>query len=74
MCLSDVKKGQRVRIVRIEEEPLRTQLIRFGLTEGSCVQCLERIPLGPCMVRHHRQELAIGREVARKIQVREGAA
>ncbi len=74
MCLSEVKRGQRVRIDRIEEEPLRTQLIRFGITEGSCIQCLEKIPLGPCLVRYNRQELAIGREVARKIPVREGAA
>jgi ferrous iron transport protein A len=73
MCLTEVRRGQQVRIDRIEDEDLRTRFIRFGIAEGSCLQCLEKIPFGPFMVRHHRQELAIGREVARKIFVREEA-
>ena len=71
MCLTEVKRGQQVHITEISGEDLRTQLIRFGIAEGSRIQCLEKIPLGPFMVRHHRQELALGREVARKILVRE---
>ena len=74
MCLTDAKRGQRVRIARIEGEGLRTQFIRFGITEGSCIRCLERIPFGPLMLRHHRQELAVGREVACRIFVREEVA
>jgi Fe2+ transport system protein FeoA len=74
MCLTEIKRGEQVRIARIEDENLRAQLIRFGIAEGSCIRCLERIPLGPFMVRHNRQELAIGREIARKIRVRRGAA
>jgi ferrous iron transport protein A len=73
MCLTDVRRGQQVRIERIEDEDLRTRLIRFGIAEGSCIRCLERIPFGPFMVGHHRQELAIGREIAGKIFVREEA-
>jgi ferrous iron transport protein A len=71
VCLTDVRRGQRVRIDRIEDADLRTRFIRFGIAEGSCIQCLEKIPFGPFMVGHHRQELAIGREFARKIFVRE---
>ena len=74
MCLSEVKRGQRVRITCIDDEELRTQLIRLGIAEGSCIHCLEKIPLGPCMIRHRQQELAIGREAAGKILVREGSA
>jgi len=74
MCLTDVKRGQQVNITRIDDADLRTQLIRFGIAEGSAVRCLERIPLGPCMIRHNRQELAIGREAARKIRVCRGTA
>lgn len=70
MCLTDIKRGERVHIQCISEEGLRTQLIRFGITEGSAIQCLEKIPFGPFMVRHNRQELAIGREMARQISVR----
>ena len=74
MCLTEVARGQEVRISRIDDEGLRTQLIRLGITEGSCICCLERIPLGPPMIRHNRQELAIGREAARKILVQAGPA
>lgn len=74
MCLTETKRGQRVLISRIEGRDLRTLLIRIGITEGSCLVCLEKIPFGPFMVRHNRQELALGREVARKIRVSEGAA
>ena len=70
MCLTDIKRGERVLIHRISEEGLRTQLIRFGITEGSAIECLEKIPFGPFMVRHNRQELAFGRDIACRISVR----
>lgn len=73
MCLSEVKKGQSVRIEQIGEACYRSQLIRFGITEGTCIECLEKIPFGPCMIRLNRQELAIGREVARTILVSEAS-
>ena len=69
MSLTEIRRGQQVRIRSIDGEVLRSQLIRFGLTEGSCVRCLERIPFGPLMIRLNRQEIALGREVARKITV-----
>lgn len=69
MCLSEVKKGQRVSVVTIADADTRTQFIRFGISEGSHIQCLEKIPFGPLMILHHRQEIAVGREVARNITV-----
>ena len=69
MCLSEAKKGQMVSIISIADANIRTQLIRFGIGEGSHVQCLERIPFGPLMILHHRQEIAVGNEVARNIIV-----
>lgn len=72
MSLNEIKRGQQVRIRTIEGEVLRTQLIRLGLIEGSSVRCLERIPFGPLMLRLNRQEIAVGREVARKITVESG--
>ena len=74
MCLTEVKRGQQVHVTRISGKDLRTQLIRFGIAEGSRIRCLEKIPFGPCMIRHNRQELAFGRDVARKIRVRQGVA
>lgn len=72
MCLSEVRKGQSVHVSHIEDEALRTQLIRFGIAEGSLLKCVEKIPFGPFMVKHNRQEIAIGREVAKKIIVQGG--
>lgn len=69
MCLTKIKKGQTVAIVKIEDEEIRTQFIRFGIGEGSRVKCMEKIPFGPFMLQHNRQEIAIGREVAKKIIV-----
>jgi Fe2+ transport system protein FeoA len=69
MCLTEVKKGQSVTIAKIVDHDIRTQFIRFGISEGSLITCLEKIPFGPFMLRHNRQELAIGREVARCILV-----
>ncbi|MDH3328906.1 MAG: ferrous iron transport protein A [Desulfobulbaceae bacterium] len=69
MCLSEVKKGQRVSIVAISDANIRTQFIRFGISEGSLIKCLEKIPFGPLMILHHRQEIAVGQEVAKNILV-----
>lgn len=67
--MAKIKRGQHVLIVRVEDEATRAQFIRFGIGEGSLVTCLEKIPFGPLMLRHNRQELAIGREVAKNIIV-----
>ena len=69
MCLTEVKKGQSVTIAAIDDPNIRTQFIRFGIGEGSRVTCLEKIPFGPCMLRHNRQEIAVGRQVAENILV-----
>ena len=48
---------------------MRTQLLRFGLAEGSEAVCFERLPLGPVIIKHRRQEVAIGEELTKKIWV-----
>ena len=72
MCLSQIKKGQVVSIARIKDDSVRTQFIRFGMSEGSRIKCLEKIPFGPLLMLHNRQEIAIGREVAKTIFVHGG--
>ena len=73
MCLSEVKRGECVRVTGIADEALRTHLLRLGICPGSRLRCLEKIPCGPLMLKHHRQEIAVGREVADRITVEEGA-
>jgi Fe2+ transport system protein FeoA len=69
VLLTEVKKGSRFKVIRIDEKHIRTQLLRFGLGEGSEAVCFERLPLGPIVIKHRRQEVAIGREFANKIWV-----
>ncbi|MBZ4653775.1 MAG: Fe2+ transport system protein [Peptococcaceae bacterium] len=69
MKLSQVKKGQVVKIARIPNEQVRSQAIRFGIGEGSIVICEEIIPAGPVILRKNRQEIAVGRGLAEEITI-----
>ncbi|WP_031513394.1 FeoA family protein [Desulfofalx alkaliphila] len=69
MTLDKVKRGQQIVIRSIQNELARLQAVRFGLTEGAVVTCQEVVPAGPVVVRRAQQEIAIGRDIARGIDV-----
>ncbi|MTI81425.1 MAG: ferrous iron transport protein A [Firmicutes bacterium] len=69
MTLDKVKKGQQIIIRKILDELVRAQAIRFGIAEGSVITCQEIVPAGPVVVRRAKQEIAIGRNLARNIDV-----
>ncbi len=69
MNLEKVKRGQIIKIRSIPNEIIRAQALRFGIGEGTTVQCEEIIPAGPVILRKNRQEIAIGRGLARLIKV-----
>ncbi|MBS4030160.1 MAG: ferrous iron transport protein A [Clostridiales bacterium] len=68
--LDQVKRGQKIEICRIPDEIIRAQAIRFGVAEGAIVICSEKLPAGPVVISKGHQELAIGRGLAKKIDVR----
>jgi ferrous iron transport protein A len=70
MTLDQARKGSEVQIVAIPDGLSRSQLIRMGIAEGTRVTCHERLPLGPIVLRCKRQEIAIGRQLARTIVVK----
>jgi ferrous iron transport protein A len=72
MCLTEIKRGETVSLLRIDDEETRTQFIRLGISAGSRIKCLEKIPFGPLMLSHNNQEIAIGREAARRVIVEKG--
>lgn len=72
MCLNDLRRGESATVVSIPDESLRIQLLRFGITSGCRVSCNARVPFGPVVLRYGGQEIAVGREVARKVRVRAG--
>lgn len=71
MTLDQARRGSVVQILSIPDADHRAQLIRLGIGEGSVVRCGQRLPLGPMVLQCHRQEIAVGRNLARRIRVRE---
>lgn len=69
MCLSDLRKGQSATVTNIPDDSLRIQLLRFGITAGCRVRCHTRLPFGPVVLKYGGQEIAVGREVARKVRI-----
>jgi len=68
--LATARKGELFEIVSVDDEHARVQAMRFGMSEGACVECITRIPAGPIVLKSGRQEIAVGRSLADRIQVR----
>lgn len=69
MTLDQTRPGQVFTIMAVEDEFSRLQAIRFGMAEGAKAVCQAVLPGGPVVVRKGKQELAIGRTLARRISV-----
>jgi ferrous iron transport protein A len=71
LCSLDcVRKGDRIEIVSVDDKNARVQALRFGMAEGACVECVTKIPAGPLVLKSGRQEIAVGRALAKRISVR----
>ncbi len=68
--LADARAGQRFTVTSVDDERARITALRFGMAEGACIQCVARIPAGPIVLKSGRQEIAVGRDLAKRIQVR----
>ena len=68
--LAELKVGQEAVIDHIPDESIRVQAIRFGIGTGATVTCDEVIPGGPIILRRHRQQIAVGRNLAKQISVK----
>lgn len=68
--LADARVGDRLIVTRVDNDHARVTALRFGMAEGACVRCTTRIPAGPIVLRSGRQEIAVGRDLARQIGVR----
>jgi Fe2+ transport system protein FeoA len=69
VTLADVTRGQTVRILAIDSDEVRSQALRLGLGVGATALCQAIIPSGPIVLARSRQEIAIGRQLARAIHV-----
>jgi Fe2+ transport system protein FeoA len=68
--LADARRGQHFTVTAVDDEHARVTCLRFGMAEGARVSCVTRIPAGPIVLRSGRQEIAVGRELAKRISVR----
>lgn len=68
--LDCARKGERFEVVSVDHPDARVQALRFGVCEGANVECVSKIPAGPLVIRSGRQEIAVGRSLAKRISVR----
>jgi len=69
ITLAQIKSGQRAVLTAIPSGRIRSQIIRFGLTEGAEVLCIEAIPKGPVVIERNRQQIALGQRLADQIGI-----
>lgn len=72
MRLSEAVPGMQCTVVNVYDDFARLQAIRFGIAEGAQLVCQAVLSGGPIVVRKGKQEVAIGRRLAERIQVRQG--
>ena len=69
MTLAEITRGKDFKVKNIPDDMIRIQTLRMGISEGSKLNCNEKIPGGPVIVKHNYQEIAIGRRLAEDIQI-----
>jgi ferrous iron transport protein A len=69
LTLDKARKGSYVTIISLPSGVVKVQLIRLGVTEGTKVYCMERLPGGTVVLQRNRQEIAIGYDLAKKIEI-----
>ena len=67
--LAALRPGARATIEGIDCPQARAQALRLGMGEGATVSCITSIPAGPVVLRSGRQEVAVGRGLARRIRI-----
>lgn len=69
MGIDRVPVGCAARILAIDDEAARRQLIRLGFEVGAEVVVVSRIPFGPVVLQRRDRQVALGRALARRVRV-----
>ena len=67
--LNNVKKGYVIKIISIPDTRVRAQAIRFGIAENAVAKIVEIVPGGPIIIEKGKQEIALGRDLAKTIKI-----
>ncbi len=65
--LTDIKPGQRCKIIAFDKSLSRCNFARFALFEGKVIKCVAKI--GPVIVKENDQTIAIGKKMSENIFV-----
>ena len=69
--LSNAKVGSTFEVVSISDEKLLSDAMRFGIEVGSRLQVIAKLPGGPIVIQKGEQQIAIGKDLAETIKIRE---
>ncbi len=70
MNLEEAPSKTTIEIMSISEEKLSNDAMRFGIEAGECIKIINKLPGGPIVIQRNQQQIAIGRELAKAIEVR----
>ncbi len=69
MTLADAKDGDMLIVLSTGDEEISLQTLRFGIDSGAEIEVQKNIRGGPVIVSRNHLEIAIGREIAKNIEV-----
>jgi ferrous iron transport protein A len=70
MTLADANDGQWLVVSGTSDDDVMWQALRFGIGVGSVIQVQQNIPHGPVIVSKKHVEIAIGRQLAKSVNVK----
>lgn len=68
--LETAPKNHLLEVVSISQSKLQEDAIRFGIEQDEVVSIVNKLPGGPIIIQKNQQQIAIGRELAKSIEVR----
>lgn len=69
MNLENAPNKSLLEIISISNAKLLEDALRFGIEAGNSIKVVNKLPGGPIVIQKNQQQIAIGRELARAIEV-----
>ncbi len=70
MTLADAREGDKLIVLATGDDEISLQTLRFGIDSGAEIEVQQNIRGGPVIVSRNHLEIAIGREIAKNIEVK----
>ncbi len=67
--LHELGKGKSAEIINFTDNSTQCHSARFGLCKGQIIKCLANV--GPIIISKNQQTIAIGRNLSKKIEIKE---